>query len=447
MGDRNQIYNALGDRRVDAAEVFLTDPRLDDYGVLALEDDLHFYPVYRPAPLVRKDTLERFPKLETAWSQLAERIDTDAMRRLNGRVEQQGKDYRDVARRYLEELGLLPEAPTASEPRGTVTLAVTPLSDLGYLPIRATEAIREMMPARRLQVIQNDLPVQDVRTGRARFGLLGAEDVYDFDSNGELGRARDIEAVGAVGNRLAHIIARANGTDPLLWRRVGTGVEGSNSWKVARMLLDALGLLDQVELVEIDDPLRAKDKLPDGDVDALIGMAEQGHAGLAKLHADSDLVLVDLPDIDGASLALRYPFLRPARIPANTYPRQGRPVNTISSQAVLATRVPTEQDLLRESGPGFVPGVFTRLPQRLPFDTALRLSEALDTPEHVDPLLPASSGLTPNTPPTKQRISADLVSALLNGLAVAFLVWMIALFMQPLPKRPAIEAVDTPPED
>jgi hypothetical protein len=35
---------------------------------------------------------------------------------------------------------------------------MTPLSDLGYLPIRSAEAIREVMPAWRLQVSQVELP-------------------------------------------------------------------------------------------------------------------------------------------------------------------------------------------------------------------------------------------------------------------------------------------------
>jgi glycine betaine/choline ABC-type transport system substrate-binding protein len=446
VGDRNRIYNALADQHVDVAEVFMTDARLDDYGVLALADDLGFYPGYRAAPLVRQDALERFPELADAWSQLAGRISTDDMRRLNGRVERQGKDYRDVARRHLEELGLLPEAPAGREPRGTVTLAVTPLSDLGYLPIRAAEAIREVMPARHLQVIQQDLPAQAVRDGSARFGLLGAEDFFTIGPKGALKRVEDIEAVGAVGSRLAHVIAHAGDTDPSAWQRVGTGVEGSNNWKTAWMLLDALGLADTVELVQIRDPLRAGDQLAAGEVDALVGMVEQGHAGLVKLLGESDFGLVDLAGVGGASFALRYPFLRPARIRAHTYPRQDRPLNTVSSQVVLATRVPPRQDLLGESGPGFVPGVFTRLPQRLPFDTALRLAEALDTPENVDPLLPASPGLTPETPPTKQRFTADVLSALLNGLAVAFLVAMIVLYMQPLPRVPALRAEEAPPE-
>jgi glycine betaine/choline ABC-type transport system substrate-binding protein len=102
VGDRNRICNALADQHVDVAEVFMTDARLEDDGLLALQDDLGFYPVYRPAPLVRQDALERFPALEAAWNQLAGRISTDDMRRLNGRLERQGKDYRDVARRHLE---------------------------------------------------------------------------------------------------------------------------------------------------------------------------------------------------------------------------------------------------------------------------------------------------------------------------------------------------------
>jgi hypothetical protein len=39
-----------------------------------------------------------------------------------------------------------------------------------------------------------------------------------------------------------------------------------------------------------------------------------------------------------------------------------------------------------------------------------------------------------------------VLSALLNGLAVAFLVAMIVLYMQPLPRVPALRAEEAPPE-
>jgi hypothetical protein len=66
------------------------------------------------------------------------------------------------------------------------------------------------------------------------------------------------------------------------------------------------------------------------------------------------------------------------------------------------------------------------------------LSEALNTPEDVDPLLPASPGLKPETPPTKQRFTPNVVSVLLNGLGVLFLVAMILLLLRPLPRNPAL---------
>lgn len=443
IGDRNAIYNALAEQQVDAAEVFMTDARLEDYGILALDDDLDFYAVYRPAPLVRQAILARHPALAAAWGQLAGRISTEDMRRLNGRVERKGDDYRDVAKRHLEELGLLSESPRATEPRGTVVLAVTPMSDLGYLPIRAAEAIREVMPARRLQVAQHDIPAEAVRDGSARFGLVGAEEFFDIGPDGSLARVPEIEAVGAVGSRLAHVIARASDPDLAQWHRIGTGVEGSSSFKTAWMLLDAAGLLDGLDIVQIHDPLKAEDMLATGEVDALVAMTEPGQAGLIRLLEDERFRLVDLASQGGVNLSLRYPFLRPARIPAGSYPTQREPVDTVSAQVVLATRVPVRDDLLGESGPGIVPGVFTRLPQRLPFDTARALATALDTPEAVDPLLPASPGLNPDTPPTKQRLTADIVSALMNAFAVAFVIAMVFLFFQPLPAVPALRAPGT----
>jgi hypothetical protein len=63
----------------------------------------------------------------------------------------------------------------------------------------------------------------------------------------------------------------------------------------------------------------------------------------------------------------------------------------------------------------------------------------------VDPLLLASPGLSADTPPTKQRFTANLVLAVLNGLAVLFLVGMILLYMRPLPKQPELWAEKLPP--
>lgn len=447
VGDRRAIYNALADRAVDVAEVFSTDSGLSDYGVLRLEDDLGFFPVYQPAPLVRGAVLDRVPRLSEAWGQLAGRIDTETMRGLNRRVERAGEDYRDVARGFLEEIGLLPEPPATAEPRGKVALAVTPLSDLGYLPIRAAEAIREVMPARRLQVERVARPADAVRNGEARFGLVGAEEFYRVGSDGSLTQTTDIEAVGVVGTRLVHVLVREGGTPPAQWRRIGVGPEGGSSWTVTRLVIEALGLKDPIQLLSMDQVADARRMLDAGELDAVLMLVERGHAGLIKLLHEGGYRLASVAAFRGDSPALRYPFLRPAKIPGGTYPAQVEPLDTLAAQVVLASRVPPDPDPIGESGPGFVPGVFTRLPQRLPFDTALRISRALDTVEHVDPVLPMSPGLAPETPAARPQISAKPASALLNALAIAFLVAMILLFFSKLPDDPALKPKERPPED
>jgi len=442
VDDRKLIYRALREQRVDVAEVFKTDARLNEYGIVALRDDLRFFPVYEAAPLARSAVLDAFPELVEVWGGLAGRIDTDTMRRLNGRVERGGEDYRNVARSYLEELGLLPERPSPDEPRGSITLAVSPLSDLGYLPIRAAAAIRQVMPARRLLVDHTPTPAEAVRSGDSRFGLVGAEEFFSVGTKGALIRVEDIEAVGAVGWRLAHVLVGDDARGPSQWRRIGVGPDGGSSWTVARLVLEAMDATDRVVLTASEDPLDAKQQLESGEVDALVLMLEQGHAGLMKLLHAGGARLVNVRAFRGNSPALRYPFLRPAKIPADTYPGQTEPIDTVAGQVVLATRVPLEKDPIGESGPGFIPGVFTRLPQRLPFDTALRLSEALGVSEAVDPVLPVSPGLRPETPSVRPRIYAEPASALLNVLAILFLVAMVVLLFRDLPTNPALKGGD-----
>jgi hypothetical protein len=194
----------------------------------------------------------------------------------------------------------------------------------------------------------------------------------------------------------------------------------------------------------MDEVNDARTLLDGREVDALVLVVERGHAWLANLLRGGGYRLVDVAAFKGNSPALRYPFLRPAKIPSGTYPGQVEPLDTLAAQMVLATRVPPAPDRVGEYGPGMVPGVFTRLPQRLPPDTARRISQALDTAEDVDPVLPMSPGLEPETPPTRPRIAFQPGSALLNGLAILFLVSMALLLFRALPKNPALKANEQP---
>ncbi|MFN2166015.1 MAG: TAXI family TRAP transporter solute-binding subunit [Anaerolineae bacterium] len=269
----------------------------------------------------------------------------------------------------------------------------------------------------------------------------------DFsDGEGSISQRSDIEAVGVVGTRFIHLVERSNGGPPSTWRRLGVSTEGGSSWTVARLLLQALGLTDTIELVPVGQPEDSAARLLTRDLDALVVMVEQGHPGLMQLLRGAGLRLAAVEAFRGESEALRYPFLRQAVIPAGIYPGQTEDLPTLSTQVVIATRLPQDTDGIGESGPGYVPGVFTRLPQRLPFETAGRLSRALASAESVDPLLPASPGLKPETPATEPRVYAEPASALLNVLAVAFLIGMLVLYLRPLPPDPALTARSEPSE-
>ncbi len=99
-------YQAIGEGKMDATDVFTTDSQIIAYGLKVLSDDKGFFPPYYGAPLVREDTLKRFPDLQKAIDALAGAISDDAMTALNYRVDQEKVPVAEVARDFLDERGL-----------------------------------------------------------------------------------------------------------------------------------------------------------------------------------------------------------------------------------------------------------------------------------------------------------------------------------------------------
>src|ERR1700756_4088006 len=60
--DLGLIYRALVDRRVDIVAGNSTDGLIDALHLKALSDDRHYFPPYDAVPIVRRDTLARFPR-------------------------------------------------------------------------------------------------------------------------------------------------------------------------------------------------------------------------------------------------------------------------------------------------------------------------------------------------------------------------------------------------
>jgi len=101
------LYKALRDSQVDVAMGFATDGRIKGFDLLVLKDDLQYFPVYNPAPMVKQETLTKYPELETIFSDLAKHLDTAAMTNLNFQVDGEHKNVKDVATEWLKSVGLI----------------------------------------------------------------------------------------------------------------------------------------------------------------------------------------------------------------------------------------------------------------------------------------------------------------------------------------------------
>ncbi len=101
-------YQALLQGEVDVVVAFGTDGQIDAHHLVVLDDDKHFFPPYQVAPVVRLDTLARFPGIAGALNPLAPHLTDATMRSLNWRVDGKHEEPADVAAQFLAGIGLVP---------------------------------------------------------------------------------------------------------------------------------------------------------------------------------------------------------------------------------------------------------------------------------------------------------------------------------------------------
>jgi osmoprotectant transport system substrate-binding protein len=104
--DLGLIYRALVDRRVDIVAGNSTDGLIEALHLVALRDDRHYFPPYDAVPIVREDTLAKFPLLRGALAELRGKISEEEMRKMNYEVDADQRDVRAVVRAFREEKGL-----------------------------------------------------------------------------------------------------------------------------------------------------------------------------------------------------------------------------------------------------------------------------------------------------------------------------------------------------
>lgn len=100
-------YIALESGETDIVGAFSTDGMLKKYELSVLEDDKQAMVQYRAVPLVKQETLEKYPELKEAVCTLTGKLTDSMMAELNYKVDEELKKPEDVAEMFLKENGFI----------------------------------------------------------------------------------------------------------------------------------------------------------------------------------------------------------------------------------------------------------------------------------------------------------------------------------------------------
>lgn len=104
--DLGLLYRALASGQVDMVAGNSTDGPIRALGLTALADDKHYFPPYEAVPLVREDSLRRWPAIQQAMDRLAGKVSADEVRTMNDAVDREHRDVGEVVRQFRQKKGL-----------------------------------------------------------------------------------------------------------------------------------------------------------------------------------------------------------------------------------------------------------------------------------------------------------------------------------------------------
>ncbi|ARV58731.1 ABC transporter substrate-binding protein [Nostocales cyanobacterium HT-58-2] len=104
--DLGLIYRAILQKQVDMINGNSTDGQIARLGLVVLKDDKQYFPPYEATPIVRKETLQKYPQVRKAITQLVGKISADEMRQLNYLVEGELRDIKEVVSQFRKTKGL-----------------------------------------------------------------------------------------------------------------------------------------------------------------------------------------------------------------------------------------------------------------------------------------------------------------------------------------------------
>jgi glycine betaine/choline ABC-type transport system substrate-binding protein len=421
IDDTAKRLRALHSGRVDVVVAYATDGALREQPLTVLRDTLGFFPPYRAALVVREATLARMPSLEQVLRRLKGRLDERRVRQANHAVAVDRRPTEQVGRELLRSTGLMRPAQRTRKLQ-ELLLARAPADQLeGHTPA-ALRAVQQVFSGRPTRVLATADPLRKLRRGEAQLALVGAERLFSRGSRGDLRLSRDARVAGVVTRRLIHLLRRRDDARAdALAGKLGIPTAQSSAGSLLGELLERAKrqAAQRGSTQQLIAQLRSKQ------LDAVLLLAAAGDKPLVELlggarASTTDLALHPLPRLPQRDA---FPFLRPGRIPARSYPGQPRPLETLAAQLVLVGPAPGRQidgvggpaEALRNRG-----RPLSRVEER-------KLIAALGIGGTPDPLLIGPPGQALAADPPAKSTAKALIRRLLNLFAFAFLGWLMLI--------------------
>ncbi|MEV7790960.1 glycine betaine ABC transporter substrate-binding protein [Streptomyces sp. NPDC087512] len=105
--DTGIIYTQTAKGACTYGEVFTTDGRIKSMNLVVMRDDRKFFPNYNAAPMIRTDTLKKWPAIASVLDPVTRALNNDVAQTLNAKVDVDGQDPHQVALDWMEEKGFV----------------------------------------------------------------------------------------------------------------------------------------------------------------------------------------------------------------------------------------------------------------------------------------------------------------------------------------------------
>lgn len=101
------VYTQLDKGACDFGEVFTTDGRIAALGLVPLQDDKKFFPLYNAAPIVSAKTEKSDPEILKVLEPISAKLTTQTMTELNKKKSADGENPSKIAQDWLKQEGFI----------------------------------------------------------------------------------------------------------------------------------------------------------------------------------------------------------------------------------------------------------------------------------------------------------------------------------------------------